>query len=169
MKKTEIKVAFFKGNRSSRLHRFIRWYTKSPYSHAELILPDDKTWVSISPFLTSKLERRISNENMDEWDVITFPLHWRDPVKEYQLTQLNNFIEMTEGSTYDWVGMILSHISPFLIKHKKKWYCSEWIAHALVYSRIIHWDDINIHRTPDLSPGKLYDILVEASKTTMYK
>ena len=46
-----IKIAFFKGDREGRLHRFIRWWTKSDYSHAELIMPDGVTWVSISPFL----------------------------------------------------------------------------------------------------------------------
>jgi hypothetical protein len=168
---TQVQVAFFKGSRKSLLHRFIRWYTKSPYSHAELVMPDGETWVSISPFLSSKLETRSvkGDEDMDEWDFITFDLHWREPVKEYQLAQLDTFIKMTEGSGYDWTGMILSHVSSYVIKHKKKWYCSEWIAHALVYARIIHWDDVNLHRTPDLSPGKLYEILNTASQNTMYK
>lgn len=165
-----IRIAFFKGRRKSRLHRFIRWYTKTPYSHAELILPDGKTWVSISPFLSSKLESREAPEvDDDEWDYVDLKLSWRSPVSEYQLSQLSKFIEMTRGSSYDWIGMVLSHLSPFVIKHKKKWYCSEWIAHALVYSRIVMWDDMNLHHTPDLSPGKLYEILHAVSKKNVYK
>lgn len=66
---------------------------------------------------------------------------------------------MTQGCKYDWTGMIASQVSPFLIKRRNKWYCSEWIAHAMVNSRIVMWDDINVFDTPDLSPGKLYDIL----------
>ena len=165
-----MKVAFFKGNRDSYLHKFIRWYTKSQYSHAELIMPDGETWVSISPFLSSKLEKRLPEcIDPNEWDFITLELHWRKPVREYQLEQLEKFIHRTEGTTYDWVGMILSHLSPFVIKHKKKWYCSEWIAYALVHSRIIMWDQMNLHRTPDLSPAKLHAILEEASINLMYK
>ena len=51
----KIRVAFFKGDKGRWLHRFIRWYTKSKYSHAELVMPDDETWAGISPFLTSKV------------------------------------------------------------------------------------------------------------------
>ena len=76
---------------------------------------------------------------------------------------------MTLGSKYDWAGMILSHLSPYVIKHKKKWYCSEWIAHALVYSRVVMWDDMNLHHTPDLSPGKLHAILSKTAENDVYK
>ena len=53
----EIKVAFFKGDGDWHNH-IVRWWTKSPYSHAELVLPDGKTWISIRPFLTSKVAKR---------------------------------------------------------------------------------------------------------------
>jgi hypothetical protein len=160
-----ITIAFFKGYKSSRLHRFIRWWTKSPYSHAELILPDNVTWMSISPFLSSRVGARVKRDITDistssnDWDYLTFKLNSRDAVKAYQISQLDRFIEETTGSQYDWAGLILSHLSPYLIKRRGKWYCSEWIAHALVNSRIIMWDDIRLYDTPDLSPGKLYNIL----------
>ena len=158
-----VRIAFFKGHKTSRLHRFIRWWTKSKYSHAELILPDEVSWVSISPFLSSKVETRIKEviENNDDWDYLTFALNFREPVRKYQLAQLQRFIDETTGSEYDWVGLILSHLTPYLIKRRGKWYCSEWIAHALVNSRIVMWDDIRLYDTPDLSPGKLYSILCE--------
>ncbi len=155
-----IKIAFFKGDKSSRLHRFIRWWTRSKYSHAELIMPDGVSWVSISPFLTSRVAVRIKTDpNPDDWDYLSFPLSWREPVREYQLNQLHKFIETTQGSKYDWFGMIFSHLSPYIIKRKSRWYCSEWIAHALVYSRIVMWDDMNVYDTPDLHPGKLFAML----------
>lgn len=155
-----IKIAFFKGDKESRLHRFIRWWTKSPYSHAELVMPDGVTWVSISPFLSSRVASRVkSNPDPNNWDYISFPLSWRGPVQEYQLEQLYKFIEGTQGSRYDWVGMIMSHLTSYVIKRKRKWYCSEWIAHALVCARVVMWDDMIIYDTPDLNPGKLYKIL----------
>ena len=155
-----IQVAFFRGG-EGWLHKIIRWWTKSPYSHAELIMPDGKTWVSISPFLTSRVAARIKHkvENPDNWEYLTFELSWREPVQKYQLDQLYKFIDMTQGSKYDWTGMIMSQICPYLIKRRNKWYCSEWIAHALVNSRILMWDDLQLYDTPDLSPGKLYNIL----------
>jgi hypothetical protein len=168
--RTSIKIAFFKGGHNSYLHRFIKWYTKSPYSHAELILPDGKTWVSISPFMGSIVERRIDeNPDPEEWDYIEFDLHWREPVKRYQLEQLERFIQATEGSRYDWIGMLLSQVCPFIIKHKKKWYCSEWIAYALVHSRVVMWDQAEMYKTPDLHPGKLFRILSDIDVDSMYK
>lgn len=155
-----IKVAFYKGS-GGLIHKIVRWWTKSKYSHVELIMPDDKTWVSISPFLSSRVtSKKIETKFNDaEWDVLTFALSFREPVEAYQLRQLHKFINRTEGMKYDWFGMLISNFSPFLIKHRHKWYCSEWIAHALVNSRVIMWDDMCIYSTPNLSPGKLYDIL----------
>lgn len=161
----KIKIAFFKGDKKGRLHRFIRWYTKSIYSHAELIMPDGEQWVGISPFLTSRVgirEKNISLENQKEnWDYLTFTLNWREPVREYQINQLNKFIEKTLGARYDWIGLIISNLTPFLVKKRNKWYCSEWIAHALVNARIVMWDDMDLYDTPEMSPGKLYDLLVD--------
>ena len=158
----EIKLAFYKGKGNWK-NKVIRWWTKSPYSHVELILPDGDTWVSISPMLTSTVSKRsISTvKDLNEWDFLSFELSWREPVKDYQFRQLCNFIEETEGAKYDWLGMILSQMCPYLIKHRDRWYCSEWIAHALVKARIVKWDVLQIYSTPNLSPGKLYEILNE--------
>lgn len=162
MKVEEVKIAFYKGD-GGILHRIIKWWTKSKYSHAELIMPDNITWISISPFLSSRVTSRTRNviENECDWDYLTFKLNWREPVRKYQLAQLDKFISDTAGCKYDWIGMIASQFLPFLIKRRSKWYCSEWIAHALVNSRIVMWDDLKIYDTPDLSPGRLHCILVD--------
>jgi len=156
----EIKVAFFKNGRGW-IHKLIRWWTKSEFTHAELVLPDGKTWVGISPFLTSKVAPRIKYAiaDPDNWEYLVFKLSEREPVQEYQLDQLYKFIDMTQGARYDWIGMVMSHFCPYLIKRRDRWYCSEWIAHALVNSRIMMWDDLQLYGTPDLSPGKLYNLL----------
>ena len=155
-----IRVAFYKGKGDWK-NRIIRWWTKSRDSHVELILPNGITWVSISPFLTSKVSTRSINEveNLNDWDFLSFELSWREPVNKYQIAQLHNFIDATRGAKYDWFGMILSQLFPYLIKHRDRWYCSEWIAHALVKARIVMWDNIYIYKTPNLSPGKLYEVL----------
>ena len=156
----EIKVAFYKGEGNWK-NKVIRWWTKSPYSHAELILPDGTTWVSISPMLTSTVSKRSIDtvKDLNEWDFLRFELSWREPVQDYQLRQLYSFIDETEGAKYDWLGMIFSQMTPYLIKHRDKWYCSEWIAHTLVKARVVKWEKLQIYRTPNLSPGKLYELL----------
>ena len=155
-----VKIAFYKG-RGNWKNKIIRWWTKSEYSHAELVLPNEITWISISPLLTGKVSARSIYEvkNLQDWDFLSFELSWREPVRDYQLEQLNSFISETNGAKYDWTGMICSQIFPYLIKHRDKWYCSEWIAHALVKARVVMWDDLHIYRTPNLSPGKLYEVL----------
>ena len=159
----KITISFFKGDKKKLLHRLIRWYTGSKYSHAELILPDGETWVGISPFLSSRVSKRkkAPEECNGNWDYLDFDLSTRGPVRAYQIKQLDKFIEKTTGAKYDWVGVILSNLTSFLVKKRDRWYCSEWIAHALVNARIIMWDDMNLYDTPDLSPGKLYSLLVK--------
>ena len=160
MASSHIKIAFYKGG-SRFTHKIIRWWTSSKYSHAELIMPDEKTWITISPFLNSKvtLNKRNILPNNPEWDFLELPLSWRAPVMEYQKNQLDSFVNQTLGAKYDWAGMLLSQVSPFLVKRANRWYCSEWIAHALVQARVLPWDYARIYDTPSMSPGKLYSLL----------
>ena len=149
----EIKVAFYKG-RGDLFNKIVRWWTKSPYSHAELILPDGVTWIRIGPFSSSKLSA-IKKEKWEpqNWDFVTLK------VTEEQVATIKEFFERTKGCRYDWWGMILSHFLPFRIKQRGKWYCSEWIAHALRVSRVIDWRVARIFERAKISPAALYDIV----------
>ena len=154
-----IKVAFFKGYPDSRLHKFVRWWTKSRYSHAEIVLDQGTTWVSISPFLFSKIQKRTDVlEPEEHWDFLEIV------VTASQLSALEDFIDETVGDGYDWFGMISSQLLPLIIKGKRRWYCSQWIAHALAHAGIFKWSKVGIYEIPDLHPGKLYDILRVISK-----
>ena len=55
------------------------------------------------------------------------------------------FFDDTEGHGYDWIGMLLSQFLPCKIKHKKRWYCSEWIAYALRISGVLDWQTVKIY------------------------
>lgn len=145
-----IKIAFFKGGNKKPLHRFIRWWTKSKYSHVELLL-NDETWVSISPFIRARVEAKIVlNHDDGDWDFIEFM------ISESQLHALKDFIAETTGDGYDWPGMLLSQIMPFIIKSRNKWYCSSWIFAAICYAGIIKLRSTKIYETPDLNPAKLH-------------
>jgi hypothetical protein len=152
--KMHVKIAFFKGDKKRFHHRFIRWWTKSIYSHAELVLPDGETWVSISPFIYSQVGARIKTHfEESEWDFIIFE------ASEKQVQSLKDFISETTGDGYDWPGMLMSQVLPFIIKSRQKWYCSSWIAHALSHAGIIKWRRLGIYEIPDLHPGKLHHLL----------
>jgi len=149
-----IQVAFYKGGKKSWHHRFIKWWTKSSYSHAELVLNDGELWVSISPFLYSKVTTRIKVDcDLNDWDFIDFKIN------ESQMQSLKEFIAETTGDGYDWPGMLLSQVLPCIIKSRGRWYCSSWIAHALSHSSVISFRKAGIYEIPDLHPGKLFAIL----------
>ena len=142
-----IRVAFCK-NRTGWRNWFVRWWTGSDVVHAEIVLPDNSI-IGISPEDTGRVRRTqadFSNPE-DGWEFISLE------ITQQQFKVLLCFFEMTHGMKYDWFGMIMSHVTPFYIKHDKKWYCSQWIACALTYASIhpLFYNKIN--------PGKLYDIL----------
>lgn len=148
-----IKVAFYKG-KGDYLNGIVRWWTKSIYSHAELVLPDGITWIGISPFLKSKVaSRKKLIINYVDWDFITLD------VTQEQVDIIMEFFEDTEGHGYDWVGMLLSQFLPCKIKHKRRWYCSEWIAYALRIACVFEWRIIKIYDRKDLSPAVLHELV----------
>ena len=148
-----IKVAFYKG-KGNFLNSIVRWWTGSIYSHAELVLPDGITWLGISPFLKSKVDaRKKLLLNPGDWDFI------RIQITEKQLQIILEFLEDTKGQGYDWIGMLLSQFLPCKIKHKKRWYCSEWIAYALRIACVLDWRTIRIYDRKDLSPVVLYELV----------
>jgi hypothetical protein len=150
-----IRIAFYKGVDCWH-NRLISWWTASPYSHAELVLPDNITWISISPFVNCKVTARPKlTYNKNEWDFLTFE------VTQKQYHTILKFYEQTAGCRYDWIGMFLSQFVPFHIKQRNRWYCSEWIAYALMLSDVVSWQKKAIFDCTDLSPGFLYNMLYD--------
>jgi len=143
----QIKVAFFKGQ-GKWYDQIVRRYTSSKYSHAELILPDDKTALSITPFGRHGV-RQEKFDFKEEWDFVEIN------IDEEQHERLLYFYKSTKGDGYDWLGMIASRITPFHVKRVGRWYCSEWIAYAL---RLICVLD-NVYAYADLTPQRLYELL----------
>ena len=150
----KVKVAFYKGKGNWK-HKIIRWWTKSPYSHVELVMPDNYTWASISPLLTATVSKRIKTDfDLENWDFVSLEIN------EIQHEVIQDFFEETKGCKYDWIGMICSQLLPFHIKRKNKWYCSEWILYALRICCVVDWKIIKIFNQSDLSPAKLHAILL---------
>jgi len=151
----KIQIAFFKGE-GNWVNSVVRWWTNSIYSHAEIILPDGYTWIGISPFLKSRVDERkkIFFKHKD-WDFVDIE------ITEDQHNIIMEFYEDTKGQGYDWIGMLLSQFLPCKIKHKKRWYCSEWISYALRIACIIDWRKIRIYERKDLSPAVLHQLLTD--------
>ena len=127
----KIKVAFYKGGEGWQ-HKIIRWWTKSVYSHAELVMPDNFTWISISPFLESKVSKRLKTDfDLEKWDFITIN------VTEEQHSSIMEFYENTKDNVYDWWGMLLSQFTPFKVKSKNKRRMQ--FKKFLCFSRNVRW------------------------------
>jgi hypothetical protein len=154
----KIQIAFYKGE-GNALNKIVRWWTKSIYSHAELVLPDGITYLGISPFLKSKVaSRKKLLIDYSEWDVVDLQ------IAQEQLDIIMEFFEDTKGQGYDWVGMLLSQFLPCKIKHRERWYCSEWIAYALRIACVFDWRIIKIYDRKDLSPVVLYNLVLDIKK-----
>lgn len=147
-----IKVAFYKGE-GLRRDKFVRWWTGSPYSHVELIMPSG-AMAGIRPPDDPIIRKRNSSEMIgEEWDLVSIP------VNISQLNLIRDFIDNTAGHGYDWVGMIASHLMPFKVSIPNKWYCSEWVAYALAVSKVIPKRQSFLYKSARISPGRLYRII----------
>ena len=145
----KIRIAFCK-EETTWHHTLVKWWTKSDYSHAELVLPDNRS-LSISPmdFKGVREQAEWDFDDQEMWDSIELEIDDR------QYARLLHFYEATKNDGYDWIGMILSQFTPFHVKRIGRWYCSEWIAYAL---RIICVVD-DVYAYADLSPQRLYELL----------
>ena len=71
----KIRIAFYKGKGNWK-NKIIRCWTQSPYSHAELVMPDNYTWISISPLLTSVVSSRIKTDfDLENWDFVELQIN----------------------------------------------------------------------------------------------
>ena len=152
-------IGLYKGK--GRLHNaIVRRWTKSIYSHAELILPD-QTSITIFPFSLKGIHRApfdAENEPEEDWEFICVP------VNPHQLSIIEKFYEQTKEQQYDWVGLLASQLGPFHIKHKNGWYCSEWIAYALRLAGIVN----TLHMESDMSPEVLSRLVPMGIKYEKY-
>ena len=122
-------------------------------------MPDNINWIGISPVLKSCVSSRIVLDfNPLEWDFVEID------ITQEQHAVILEFYQQTEGDGYDWVGMLLSQFLPCKIKHRKRWYCSEWIAYALRIACIFDWRKMKIYDRQDLSPAALYRLIKRCQK-----
>ena len=127
------KIAFYKC-KGRFLDLLIRWWTKSKYSHCEIVI--DNYWYSSSPRDGGVRVKVIEVDNTN-WDFVDVAID----INKLNMVYLSN---MNKG--YDWIGILFSHILPFNINSKNRMYCSEFCAEVL---------GIN----SNITPQELYNIV----------
>ena len=130
-----VKLAFYKGE-GNWVDKVVRWWTKSQYSHVEVIVGD--TWISSSPRDGGVRSMRMESYNAEHWDIIGYP--------GVSASDVFDLFRNTKGSKYDFIGILFSQVLPIGLHSNTKWYCSEWAAE-------LKYDNTNI------SPQELYELV----------
>ncbi|MCQ4242870.1 hypothetical protein [Stutzerimonas stutzeri] len=115
-----IYLALYKG-RGTLFNRLVRLWTRSKYSHCELILADGR-WLSASAMDGGVRAKRIVLD-LEHWYLI--PVPWADARLIQQL------YEQHQGEGYDWLGLFGSQLLPLTIDNRRRMFCSEFCAAAL--------------------------------------
>ncbi len=117
-----VKVAFYKNYKDTVYDRLISLWTKSKYTHVELIV--EGVWYSASPRDGGVRSKGIT-ANLEHWDCVEIALH------PYDVEKIVDFFNREQGKKYDWCGIVCSQVIPMKIHHPSKWFCSEIVSHAL--------------------------------------
>lgn len=118
--------------------RAVRLWTRSIYSHCELLLEDGR-FVSSSPRDGGVRAKRIS-PNLESWDFIALP--W---VKQQSVEVA---LKRESGTGYDWIGIIGSQLLPVGIHSPNRWFCSEFCGAV-----------IGLEKPERYSPGELAELV----------
>ena len=122
-----IQLAFYKG-KGDWSDKLIRLWTRSKYSHTELVIDD--LWYSSSP-RDGEVRIKYITPKPGHWDFIEI-----DVTKEQKENMLN-FFNSQIGKKYDFKGIFLSQVLPFNIQDPEKWFCSEIDSKALIISYVL--------------------------------
>lgn len=101
-------------------NRLIRWWTRSPYSHVELIFSDGIA--ASSSYMDGGVRFKKIDFDPALWDFIDLPGHLEPAARQW-------FVDHA-GQPYDLMGNVHFVISP-IGDDKRKWFCSEACAAAL--------------------------------------
>jgi len=123
-------VAFYKANcqYATLIDKSIAFWTRGPYSHVEIVVKDinSPTGFTMHSF-TGTGARGYRNE----------PHTFDKSIYDYKLVKLDSFNKLLEFTKniqdrkYDYLGIYLSQFIPLGVDSSKRWFCSEYVTHAL--------------------------------------
>lgn len=134
------KLAFYKG-KGTFVDKLIRIWTKSKYSHVELVYGKD--WYSISP-RENEVRSKVIEPKEGHWDFVEVDID--------EMLLINTYYK-TAYAEYDWWGIIASQIIPLNKHNEDKWFCSEWCAEVLGFEN-----------ANQFSPQDLYETVTKENK-----
>lgn len=118
-----MKAAFYKGTRpglAGIYNRLVRWWTRSEFSHVELVLSTGIAWSAA--FADGGVRDKPIDVNTANWVVINLPPELEQAAEAWFAAH--------RGARYDLLGNLQFVLSP--IPHsQRRWFCSEAVAAAL--------------------------------------
>ncbi|WP_064610556.1 hypothetical protein [Streptobacillus moniliformis] len=135
-------VVFYKDN-YKWWSRLIKWWTNGNYSHCEFYSGKELIGISNEQSVR-KLKQPL---NKDKWDIFK--------LKKDITLEVEQFYTETQGSKYDWKGILWSCIFNRKKQNYKKYTCSEWLLNAIDNSCDIVYPKNYIM----YSPTEVYEIL----------
>jgi hypothetical protein len=140
---TQLRAAFYKGTHAGLAgvyNRLVRWWTRSPYSHVELIFIDSSVKGRALAYSASYMDGGVRDKVIDfdpeKWDFIDLPDDLWDQAWEWFMRH--------EGAAYDLLGN-LHFVFSAVGDDKRKWFCSEAIAAALGMPNPERFDPGTLH------------------------
>ena len=142
-----ITLAFYKGRGSTIWTRLqdwaIRFATRSPYSHVELIVGRAEFGREEVCLSSSGRDGGVRQTTIllrrEHWDLVDMP---------DQPDDVADFIRARFGKRYDYIGIVFSQILSLGRHSPDKWFCSEICAAAL-----------GMPNAQRMSPQALYDVV----------
>lgn len=114
-----IKLVFYKAP-GTIFSKIIRLWTKSDYSHVEMIM-DDK-WISSDAKFGGVRILPLHSLNHDDWDYVEVDVDGRAKKKVLA------FIEENKDAKYDWAGLFLGTVFDISAEDRTKFFCSEMMT-----------------------------------------
>ncbi|EAQ03461.1 hypothetical protein OB2597_02537 [Pseudooceanicola batsensis HTCC2597] len=143
-----ITLAFYKGRGSSWWSRVqdgaIRFATRSPYSHVELI----EGWADPGQEAVC-LSASGRDGGVREKTILLKPDHWDLVDMADQPAGIGGFIRDRIGARYDYWGILFSQVLSLGRHDADRWFCSEICAAAL-----------GMPNAQRMSPQALYDVVM---------
>ncbi|WP_312488698.1 hypothetical protein [Massilia timonae] len=118
-----MRAAFYKGTRpglAGIYNRLVRWWTRSEFSHVELVLSTGDAWSA--SFADGGVRNKPIDVDTANWVVIDLPAGLEQSAEAW--------FRAHRGAKYDLLGNLQFVLAP--IPHSKSsWFCSEAVAAAL--------------------------------------
>ena len=114
-----VQLALYKGE-GQLGNALIRWWTRSEYSHCELVV-DGMCYSSSA--MDKGVRRKAIVLHPAKWDVIDLP--WADA------TQVLRYFQATRKHNYGWASLLASQMLNLNRTVGKAPFCSQWCAAAL--------------------------------------